>query len=162
MDLCGCVTYILLDSSAHQTTYLYCTFHPYLFSGADIIGHIFLHSHDSTIPLVSVGSQMEWYAGLGNIQFSSNTTLLYWVPQHAIGGWLVVALLLSYIIEKRSKSIIVFIFSLSILWSPIVMIGLIPILIAAWIAEHLSFALSFHSQISLRSLCYVYQFFSTS
>lgn len=104
-----------------------------LFSGMDIIGHILLFTHDNTNLLIS--SQMEWYTGLGNIQFSSNTTLLYWVPQHAIGGWLIAALLLSFIVEKRSKAVILFIFVLSVLWSPLVTIGLVPLLLGALIAE---------------------------
>lgn len=126
------------------------------FSGADIIGHILLLTHSSSDMVINAFSRLEWYAGLGNIQFSGNTTLLFWVPQHALGGWLSAAIVLSYIVEKRRKSLLLFVFSITALWSPIVLLGLVLLLIAAWIAEGYKLRpfITFENIISVIVLCF--------
>lgn len=57
------------------------------FSGLDIIG--FLARHHGELHL---GDHLEWWAG--RWQYSSNTTLLFWVPNHAISAWLFTALMI--------------------------------------------------------------------
>lgn len=57
------------------------------FSGLDIIG--FLARHHGELHL---GDHLEWWAG--RWQYSSNTTLLFWVPNHAISAWLFTALMM--------------------------------------------------------------------
>ncbi len=58
-------------------------------------------------------------------QFSSNTTLLFWVPQHAIPGWITGGIFISFILtqEKKISNLIIWI-ALSFFWSPFVTISL--------------------------------------
>ena len=66
---------------------------------------------------------LEWWNGI--MQYSSNTTLLYWCFNQAIPIWMITALLLNI---HDSKSIL-FIVTLSFFYSPYATIGLVPILL---------------------------------
>jgi hypothetical protein len=57
------------------------------FSGLDVIGYLIRHGG-----VLHLGDHMEWWAG--RWQYSSNTTLLFWVPNHAISAWLFTALMM--------------------------------------------------------------------
>lgn len=95
------------------------------FSGLDIIG-TFLTKF--TV-LINGMPHLEWWAGYNFWQYSSNTSLLYWVPQHAIGGWLTVPLLFS-LLQYKGKAPIpaLFIFAITFLWSNFVLLGLVPMM----------------------------------
>jgi hypothetical protein len=60
-----------------------------LFSGLDVVGSL------ATVPDFLAHwrpeRHLEWWAG--RYQYSSMTTQLFWVPNHALGGWLAIALL---------------------------------------------------------------------
>ena len=60
-----------------------------LFSGFDIIGSLFDVPH--FIAHWDVTRHLEWWAA--SYQYSSMTTQLFWVPNHALGGWLTMGLL---------------------------------------------------------------------
>ena len=96
------------------------------FSGMDILG-----VSDPWKEVLANGSHIEWWSGYGFWQYSANTSLLFWVPQHALSGWLLSSLLYDLITKKTYSQTapFLFIFSLSALWSPFVMIGLTPLLI---------------------------------
>lgn len=103
------------------------------FSGMDIIGHILIHTTATTIPLLNISSSLEWYTYLGNLQYSSNTTLLNWVPQQAIPGWLTAGIIAA-IITERNRHLLTFgacLIAISLLWSPFVSVGLLPLYGAA-------------------------------
>ncbi len=70
-----------------------------------------------------------WVQKLGmSIQYSSTTTLLFWVPQHAIPGWISIGLLTNTIMHPdRSKTLLAV--ASSVLWSPFIAVGTIPYLI---------------------------------
>ena len=85
-----------------------------LFSGLDILmagKDIFSLNH------------IEWYIKI--FQYSSNTTLIYWVFNQAIPIWLIITILLNM---KNNKNIL-FISSLSFLYSPFATLTIIPIAI---------------------------------
>lgn len=67
-----------------------------------------------------------WARGQEFLGYNSNTFLLYWSPHHALGGWLTSALLFFEVVRKKRVANIVFIWVLSILWSPFVTVGLLP------------------------------------
>ena len=96
------------------------------FSGQDIAGWFI---HVGGIPPVS-DEMLDWWAR-GLCQYSSNTTLLFWVPQQGIAGWLATALVLHSAIHQRSSGSVVFYWSLTALWSPFVTIGLFPFVLLA-------------------------------
>ncbi|WP_339817774.1 hypothetical protein MKZ15_20775 [Paenibacillus sp. FSL R7-0216] len=93
-----------------------------LFSGMDILGGILI---DKSLPNLS--DHLEWWAKVLQ-QYPSFTTLLFWVPQHAISGWLFTSLLVYNSWVSKESKFNVFIVALSSLWSPFVMIGLLPLL----------------------------------
>lgn len=86
------------------------------FSGLDIIGQLMYIG----VPLGT--DHIEHWSKI--LSYQSNVTLLFWVPQHAIAGWLFTVLILNLIREENKY--IIFIYSLSLFWSPFVFIGLFP------------------------------------
>jgi hypothetical protein len=84
---------------------------------------------------VTRGSEIEWYSGLTNMQYSSNTTSLFWTPQHAIAGWLLTGMLAAIFIEKRRRYGAIFLGILGILWSPFATIGLLPIFVCLYLTN---------------------------
>jgi hypothetical protein len=90
-----------------------------LVGGMDFLGHLLLNRQVCPIP-----RHQEWWAYFW--AYSSNTTLLFWVPQHAIAGWIITGILIYESLYRRVSSNIIFLFALSALWSPLVTFGLIP------------------------------------
>jgi hypothetical protein len=70
------------------------------------------------------GALMEWWSGYW--VYSSNMSLLAWVPQHALSGWLASALIV-YFGEQKNLSLVGFAAALTALWSPFVTLGLVPL-----------------------------------
>jgi dolichol-phosphate mannosyltransferase len=96
-----------------------------LFSGLDIIGTLWTKA---TV-IVDGVPHLEWWAGYDFWNYSSNTTHLYWAPQHAIGGWLTTSLLFSLLQNKEKQPTPgTFILAISFLWSNFVLIGLLPVM----------------------------------
>ncbi len=93
------------------------------FGGLDLVGYLLTHW---TLP--ALGEHIEWWAQFA--QYSSNSTLLFWVPNHALPAWLGILLVLRH---WRSPTLarIAPLFAATIpLWSPLAAIGLAPFFIA--------------------------------
>ncbi len=90
-----------------------------VFSGMDIVGTI---THYDPHPL---GEHLEWWAFL--FQYSSQTTQLFWVPNHALPGWLAVAWLLSCDPRKLPIASAILFVAFAPLWSPLTVIGIAPL-----------------------------------
>lgn len=88
-------------------------------SGLDGPGHWFL-KHD----LFKWTSHIEWWAH--HWQYSSNTSLVVWVPQHALGGWLATSLILDGWYHKTPVKTVPLEWAAAAFWSPFASIGLIP------------------------------------
>lgn len=89
------------------------------FSGMDIVGTALRGP-----PFPEIAGHLEWWAGL--FQYSSNTTQLFWVPNHALPGWLAAALLWRH---WRNPALLVhlpMLMAVVVLWSPLTMLGLVP------------------------------------
>lgn len=93
------------------------------FGGWDLLGALTTNNSQYLEP----GAHIEWWAGIG--QFSSHTTLLFWVPQHVIAPWLATSFLLLAILRNIERTAVPTIAALSFLWSPIASLGLLPFLI---------------------------------
>ncbi len=65
---------------------------------------------------------------INTINFMSVTDMLYWGPQHAIGAWLGIGLLLNDWLDKNIKYSPFYI-SIIAFWAPLVLIGLAPFLL---------------------------------
>lgn len=87
------------------------------FSGLDIIGYVFKNGG------FILSEHIEWFAKY--FQFSANTTQLFWVFNQSIPVWILTLL----IVNIKENDNIVFIFSLGLLFCPLPLLGLFPILI---------------------------------
>jgi hypothetical protein len=101
-----------------------------LFSGWDMLGSWL----DGTGFSLFDTHHLEQWAR--SFQFSSSTTQLFWVPNHALAGWLLVGV----IIRKRSPEACwaaIATWPFTFLWSPLTALGLVPFLGAAcWEQRH--------------------------
>jgi hypothetical protein len=70
------------------------------------------------------GTDWEWWAR--NWQYSGNTTLLFYVPQHALVGWILMGILAYGIFSKKPLPFLLVLLSCIPLWSPFVFLGLLP------------------------------------
>lgn len=86
------------------------------FSGMDILGSLKNGANISEL------SHLEWWCH-NVIQYSSNTTQLYWVFNQSITSWLITILILNV----KEKSSIIFIAPLIFCYSPFATFGIIPI-----------------------------------
>ena len=92
-----------------------------LFSGMDIVGNL-LNWDGYFISTWHIDNHLEWWAE--DYQYSSITTQLFWVPNHALGGWLYTGLLLR---NKRETYELLPVTLVSLLlWSPLALIGVLP------------------------------------
>lgn len=83
----------------------------------------------------ALGDHLEWWVGI-NFQYSSNTTLMFFVPNHALAGWLA-----ALIVWRHQRSGLAGLPAIALmlgveLWSPLVAIGLLPFLLGvAWLGR---------------------------
>lgn len=93
-----------------------------LFSGMDIIGIVATGQ-----PLPSLTTHIEWWARL--FQYSSNTTLLFWVPNHAIPAWIAAALFFRHWRNRAFPAFAPMMLAVLPLWSPFALIGIAPLML---------------------------------
>ena len=103
-----------------------------MFSGLDVVGRLLVTPAVAAIrpevSLVLIWDHIEQWAW--GWQYSSNVTLLFWVPHHALAGWIGTATLMYTILVSPRKTHSLFLWSTTALWSPFVTIGLAPYLLA--------------------------------
>lgn len=96
-------------------------------SGLDVIG-----SWWQANKWPELGHHIEWWAG--QVQYSSNTTLLFWAPNHTLAAWLATALLLrfntSITIMANTAPLLL---PALLIWSPLSAIGYFILLASALI-----------------------------
>jgi len=85
------------------------------FSGLDAIGRLIV-SH-------RLSDHLEGWASL---QFSSTLTLAFWVPQHAMSGWIGAVAYLLWRAEKIPLAAFLALLPLTALWSPLGLMGAMP------------------------------------
>ncbi len=91
-----------------------------MFSGLDVVGRLLVTPVVAAIrpevSLVLMWDHIEqWSWGW---QYSSNVTLLFWVPHHALAGWIGTAMLIHTILVPPRKTPSLFLWSTTALWSP--------------------------------------------
>ena len=91
------------------------------FSGLDAIGSRIQGTLSLRPSSLINGGHIEWWAE--RFQFSSNTTLLHWVPQHAIPSWIGALLVLGIVRSRQNLSLIPIISVAIVLWSPFSALG---------------------------------------
>jgi hypothetical protein len=101
---------------------------PFL-GGMDLVGELIT---DGRLSLQ--GSMGEWWAGLW--QFSGNTTLLSWAPQHALPAWIGTGLVCVGVgAWDREWSATLLPGALTLLWSPFAFAGLIPFAVLSFVTS---------------------------
>ncbi len=93
-----------------------------LVGGLDIIGAYFLKGD-----IFKVDKHLEVWAIF--FQYSSNTALIYWVPQHTLATWLITGMVIDSLYDPQDLKHIGMTLSTSILWSPFGVAGLLPYLV---------------------------------
>lgn len=117
--LCFCMLAVRA-SSARALGVLLAVF--VFFSGLDIVG-ILLRGQQPVL-----GQHIEWWAEL--FQYSSITTQLFWVPNHALPAWIVTLWLLKVSRGRMPLGPAVAMVAMTPIWSPLAAIGLAPLVIA--------------------------------
>jgi hypothetical protein len=116
--LCAATT--LFSSSKQRWT---CVGVMIAFGGLDLVGYFL-----SRWTLPAPGEHIEWWAQFA--QYSSNSTLLFWVPNHALPAWLGMLLVLRHWRTPALARIAPMLAATIPLWSPLAAIGLAPFFIA--------------------------------
>lgn len=97
-----------------------------LFSGLDIIGNL-INIGPRFFSIWHIGRHLEWWAG--SYQYSSMTTQLFWVPNHALGGWLTIGLLCRDRRGTPLDAVLPVVIVATALWSPLTTVGVVPFVI---------------------------------
>ena len=97
-----------------------------LFSGLDIIGSL-LNDGPRFRSDWNITTHLEWWAG--KYQYSSMTTQLFWVPNHAVGGWLVIGLLSRNRFGAALDGVLPMAVVTLALWSPLTALGVVPFVV---------------------------------
>jgi hypothetical protein len=92
------------------------------FSGMDIVGSLIRRPE-----WPASGQHLEWWAQL--FQYSSNTTLMFWVPNHALPGWLAALLVWRHREQGLSLAATGLLMLGVVVWAPLVAVGLAPLLL---------------------------------
>ena len=93
------------------------------FSGLDIVGNL-INFGPRFLMLWHIDNHLEWWAG--SYQYSSMTTQLFWVPNHALSGWLTIGLLCRDRRGTPLDTILPVVVVASALWSPLTTLGVVP------------------------------------
>ncbi len=97
------------------------------FSGWDIVGSWAVGAR--TTP----GFHLEQW--IGNLQFSSHVTQVFWVPNHAASGWIFVGAYCLWRDSALRVSSLAVVFGLCVFWSPLSMMGALPLLACAILVD---------------------------
>ena len=98
-----------------------------LFSGLDIIGGR-IHGIVGLRPQYIVnGGHIEWW--VPEFQYSSFTTAMHWVPQHAISGWLGTMIVLRIFELKKHYAFLPFLVAAIFLWSTFTAVGVALVIV---------------------------------
>jgi hypothetical protein len=98
-----------------------------LFSGMDILGFMFPDFHWGNVPLP--GAFIDWWIKPPPmVSYWSNTSNLFWNPNHSLPGWISIVLFYRHWRHPRFLSITPLLVAVLPLWSPFALIGMAPFL----------------------------------
>lgn len=100
-----------------------------LFSGMDIIGTWIVQANSGRFEPID---HIEFWSGL---QYSSHITLLFWVPQHGLAGWIGALFFLLWRQEKVKLGLLLAAVPTLALWSPLAAMGVVPFAAYAGMSE---------------------------
>jgi hypothetical protein len=91
--------------------------------GLDLVGYTSFFQHR----LPALTDHIEFWAQY--VQYSSQTTLLYWVPQQVIAIWLITGLVVNALLEPGDLGALGIALATGVIWSPFGLLGLGPYLL---------------------------------
>jgi hypothetical protein len=97
----------------------------FVLSGMDVVPAAFVWLIDTGWTLAN---GVEFWSLFG--AYWSNVGLLLWTPQHMLPGWLATALIVSRAEDRRDGSVAPIVGALTVIWSPFVTLGLVPVALA--------------------------------
>ncbi len=106
-----------------QGVWMVCFF--ILAGGLDTLGNFLMNGHGAPWT-----EHVQWWTGAW--EYSCNSTLLFWSPQHALSGWLGTALILGRWLEQEEFSSAPLWMALTLIWSPFIALGLLPLALWVW------------------------------
>ncbi|MBF0360449.1 MAG: hypothetical protein HQK49_05520 [Oligoflexia bacterium] len=115
----SCAWLIKLTKKFDLATLIFFVF----FCGLDFLGYLMFQQKFPD----DWSQHIEWWTWIW--QFSSTTTMLFWVPHQLIPGWIITALILEQTFWKKRVESVFFISTLSIMWTSFVAVGLLPYVI---------------------------------
>ncbi len=92
-----------------------------IFSGWDSVGVALKYGFTGSQP---ESDHIEWWVGL--FQYSSNITQIFWVPNHAIPGWVFACLFLKWKRADIGAGLVLAAIPLFAFWSPLSALGMVP------------------------------------
>ncbi len=102
------------------------------FSGMDLVGTV-LRGGLELAGNLRITDHLEWWAE--RFQYSSKTTQLFWVPNHALAGWIATALLVRHADRPEFARILPLLVALVPIWSPLTAVGFLPLAGAWWLQQ---------------------------
>lgn len=93
-----------------------------LAGGLDYIGY-YLFDRNVFNPIAHIEPWASYF------QYSSNTTLIYWVPQQTIAAWLVMGVIVDALYDKHNLKYLGMVVAAGIIWSPFGIVGAVPYLL---------------------------------
>ncbi|GAK51959.1 hypothetical protein U14_03205 [Candidatus Moduliflexus flocculans] len=124
----------------------------FAFSGFDVLGIIWVRAFFLNQPLyISQWTHIERWSG--NWEYQSFISLMFWVPNQAIIGWIGSGLVFYALLNSSRKTPLLFFLALTALWSPFLTVGLFPFLLGDLLSERASLWAKIRSYISVANLC---------
>jgi hypothetical protein len=103
-----------------------------LFSGMDLVGTV-LRGGLQLAAHLRPTDHIEWWAD--RFQFSSHATQLFWVPNHALAGWIATALLVRHVDRPEFARLLPLVVALIPIWSPLTAVGFMLLAAAWWVQQ---------------------------
>lgn len=120
------------------------------FGGLDWLGLLLRHAWGWLVIEAEDWREIEDWSDLV-LQFDAPANSLFWAPQHALAGWLAGAMLAYLLLHARPRLYLVPV-ALTPLWSPLITLGLLPLLVVRGLTDHLPWRQRLAALFSLPNL----------
>ncbi len=131
-SLAGAVLAVLWLVVLARGSPLVCTAVFAMFAGMDVVGAALVGWPARSLAAIFAEYHLANWAGLW--QYTGNASLLFFVPNQAVAGWLVTAIVADHARPGRAPLPVAAVAALALLWSPFVAVGALPLLLAALLA----------------------------
>lgn len=106
-----------------------------VFGGMDLVGWLFMQPFDRLLVAnqqIDGWNSLQHLTRLTMIQYSNSSTLLFWVPQHALSAWLAISLVVDRDDDDFTLGTVGLLLVVSF-WSVFAALGLVPFVVLRWL-----------------------------